>query len=171
MAKEIDIYNPKIQKEFNKILNPKDLTTPKSINDDISEFCKKINDSKKPFFIKIEPEDWCRQSCCDLNVKEYIKINSGNMVCGYKIWYSSPNYIEGERHAVWYKDGVYKDITFNSEGEKEILFIPDKEENSTSLDANKNKVRWGKNAIAKALVKSLFEQEKTFPMQKMTDKQ
>lgn len=169
MAKEIDIYNPKIRKQFDKILNHKNLTTPKSINNDIKEFCKNINHNETPFFLIVKPEEWSRQSCCDLNVKEYIQINSGEMLCGYKIWFSNPVYIEAERHAVWFKDGVYKDITFNAEGESEILFIPDVIEKRNSLDLNRDKIRWGKNAIAKALTKSLNDNERLNPIPKMSD--
>ena len=167
-AKELSQFD--IQKGLKELFNPSKLTTPKSINDDIKIFCKKIS-SIDPFFIDIEPELWSRQSCCDLNIKEYIKTNGGRIVCGYKIWYNNPNYIEAERHAIWCKDEIYKDISFNSEGENNILFIPDVIEKQNTLEDNESRIRWGKSLKTKQLIKAQEGFESMIPMQQMSDEE
>ena len=144
--------NPvKAQSELSVLFNSKKLTTPKMVNEDIESFCKEISHFE-PVFIEVTPEKWSRLSCCDLNVMKYIEGNGGNIVCGDKIWYHDPMYIEAERHAVWEINGVYRDITHNADGEKQILFLPDVKENQDILDKNKVKFRWGKNAKTKALI-------------------
>ena len=35
---------------------------------------------------------------------------------------------------LWEKDGEYKDLTFNSDGETKILFVPDVEEKQSDLE-------------------------------------
>ncbi|MCA1600572.1 MAG: hypothetical protein LC776_02640, partial [Acidobacteria bacterium] len=90
-------------RDLESLLDPSKLTVPTEINEDIEQFCKRISEVE-PFFIDIEPELWSRQSSCNLNVKEYIRLNSGSMICGYKIWYHKPRYIEAKRHAMWLKD-------------------------------------------------------------------
>lgn len=165
-----ELTKKQIEKGAKELFNPLKLTTPKKIDNNIREFCKKISNFE-PFFIKIEPESWSRQSCCDLNVKEYIKKNRGQIICGYKIWYNEPKYIEAERHAIWYKDGQYKDITFNSDGEEKILFLPDILEKQNTLEQNKNKIRWGKDSKTKRLIKAYEEIEKKIPMQQMSNEE
>ncbi|HYX29845.1 MAG TPA: hypothetical protein VE863_14995, partial [Pyrinomonadaceae bacterium] len=112
------------ERGIKNLFDPKKLTAPTEINDDIRSFCRSISDLET-FFLDVEPEPWSRQSCCNLNVNEYIRSHGGKMICGYKIWYHKPIYIEAERHAVWEKDGTYKDISFNADGENRILFLPD----------------------------------------------
>lgn len=150
--------------------DPARLTTPKNIDQNITEFCKK-HCGNVPFYINVKPELWSRQSCCDLNVKEYIKHNGGEIICGFKIWYNEPHYIEAERHAVWLKDGEYLDVTFNADGEDKILFVVDKPEFTKSLDSNDVKFRWGgtqrvKNII---MIQELAEQRSNFI--KMSDEE
>ncbi|EKG84078.1 hypothetical protein VCHE16_3529 [Vibrio paracholerae HE-16] len=159
----------RMQGKLDKLFDPELLTSPESIDGNILEFCKLISDSE-PVFIDVEPEDWCRQSCCDLNVNEYIKANGGQIVCGYKLWYNKPNYIEGERHAVWKgNDGSLKDITFNADGETRVLFIADVAENQLSLEANKHKIRWGKTKQVQDLISFQEEAESMIPTQTMSD--
>lgn len=140
-----------IQAGLDNLFNPNKLTYPKSINDDLVKFCKNIRDEPS-FFIDITPEPWSRQSCCDSNVEEYIRLNGGEIVCGYKIWYHEPIYIEAERHAVWHKDGEYRDISFNADGEDKILFVPDKPEMRATLESNNGRIRWGKNTKTRTLI-------------------
>ena len=158
-----------IQNGLKKLFDPSKLTAPKSINHDIKTFCKTISDFD-PFFLSVEPELWCRQSCCDLNIHEYIKINGGNIVCGYKIWYNKPNYMEAERHAIWVKDGKYKDISFNSEGEEDVLFVPDIIEKQNTLEDNESRIRWCKDAKTKQLIKTQESFEEMTPIQQMSNK-
>lgn len=156
-----------IEKGLETLFNPKKLTTPTKINSDILEVCQRIS-SFEPFFIQITPEKWSRQSCCDLNVHEYIKSNGGQIICGYKVWYNAPNYIELERHALWFKDGIYKDITFNTDGEESILFLPDVAEKQSSLEDNKTKIRWGKDSKTRLLIKHQEYFESLMPIQQMS---
>ncbi len=165
-SKELSQFE--IENGLKELFNPKRLTTPTSINNDILEVCKKISNNE-PFFLKIEPEAWSRQSCCDLNVEEYIKLNGGQMLCGYKVWYNKPKYIELERHAIWSKDGTYKDITFNAEGEENILFVLDVPEKQNNLEDNKVKIRWGKDTKTRQLIKHHEYFESLIPIQQMSN--
>ena len=167
-AKELS--QVEIQNGLQKLFDPLKLTTPKSINHDIKIFCKTISDFD-PFFVHIEPEPWSRQSCCDLNIREYIKMNDGKIICGYKIWYNKPNYMEAERHAIWFKDGIYKDISFNSNGEENILFIPDILKKQNTLEENKSRIRWGKDTKTKQLIKAQENMERMMPMQQMSNEE
>ncbi|EHR42701.1 hypothetical protein [Alishewanella jeotgali] len=157
----------RIESEIAKLFSPSLLTTPAEINTDIEKFCRRIS-NEKPIFIEITPELWSRQSCCDSNTEEYIKIHGGKVICGYKIWYHPPNYIEGERHAVWYNDGVFRDITFNSDGEKRILFIPDVPSKQQSLELNEHRIRWAKDSYTRELVKLVEKAERMRPVYKMS---
>ncbi|EGR0935570.1 hypothetical protein EIB86_23745 [Vibrio parahaemolyticus] len=151
----------KKQEGINKLFAPELLTTPKEIDSNVVEFCKGISEAE-PIFLDVTPEDWCRELCCDLNVIEYIKLNGGRILCGYKIWYHEPSYIEAERHAVWESDtGDIRDITFNSGGEERIVFIADIKENQDSLDKNKQKIRCGLTDNARELI-SFHEQIEAF---------
>ncbi|SIO96639.1 hypothetical protein VSP9026_04442 [Vibrio spartinae] len=159
----------RMNQEIEKLFNPNDLTTPTEIDDNITAFCKAISDNA-PVLLNVEPENWSRQSCCDLNVKKYIEEHGGKILFGYKVWYNKPNYIEGERHAVWQADdGTLKDVTFNADGEMEVLFIPDRSEMQTSLEANKQKIRWGKTSKVKSLIQLYEQAESMIPMQHMAD--
>jgi len=131
-------------------LNPlfERLTTPKTIDDRVSQFAKQLSDSA-PIYLDCEPELWSRQSCCDLNVKEYIRKHGGRMLCGYRIWYAEPEYIEGERHAVWTDGETIRDVSFVDTGETRVVFVPD----DHAFDDAPGKVRFafeeaGKKALA-----------------------
>lgn len=54
-----------------------------------------------------------------------MKDNGGEMLCGYRIWYNEPLYIEGERHAVWSDGESIRDVSFVDTGETTVLFVPD----------------------------------------------
>ncbi|QPS73467.1 MULTISPECIES: hypothetical protein [Delftia] len=100
------------------------LTTPSSIDENVKIFAQKIG-GKDPIFLECQPELWSRQSCCDSNVLEYIKTNGGRMLCGYRIWYTPPRYIEGERHAVWTDGTNIRDVSFVDTGEEKTVFVAD----------------------------------------------
>jgi hypothetical protein len=155
-------------RELKRLIDPSKLTVPTEINEDIEKFCKTISEVE-PFFIDIEPEAWCRQSSCNLNVKEYIRLNGGTMICGYKIWYHEPKYIEAERHAIWLKDGEYKDISFNADGEDTILFLPDVPKKQDALDSNRARFRWGKDVRTRQLIEILELNERGVIRQQMDD--
>jgi hypothetical protein len=52
-------------------------------------------------------------------------MHGGRMLCGYRIWYTHPRYIEGERHAVWTDGEIVRDVSFVDTGETRVAFVPD----------------------------------------------
>lgn len=146
------------------------LTTPETIDDHIAEFCKSISPFV-PFFVDVEPEPWSRQSCCDLNVKKYIEENGGEMVCGYKIWYVKDTYIEAERHALWRREDLYKEITFNVDGEESILFLPDIPSKQGSLELGPRKIRHGLNDMFKQMIQFQEAMEGQSTIEQMSDQE
>lgn len=163
-----ELTKTEIAQGLEKLFNSKKLITPVRINGDIIKLCKSVSNFE-PFFIKVEPGAWSRQSYCDLNVYEYIKLNNGKIVCGYKVWYNKPKYIELERYAVWFKDDIYKDLTFNANGDESILFIPDVIEKQNTLEDNKAKIRWGKDATTRQLIKYYVRAKKLIPMEQASN--
>ena len=122
------------------------ITTPTTINAQVSDFVAMLKAAEHttgdPIFLDCQPESWARHGCCDLNVDKYIKANGGHPVCGYRIWYKAPTYIEGERHVVW-SDGLQlRDVSFSIDGEKLILFVPD----DKSFDDRPDKIRHAFNS-------------------------
>lgn len=169
-AKPVDFNNPEsIKRAIERLFSPSKLSTPSAINADLLRFAQEKISDAKPFFINSEPELWSRQSCCDRNVMEYIKLHGGEMVCGYRLWYHPPYYIEGERHAVWRKDGVYKDVSFSSDGEKQCLFVPDTTARQSSLGANQLRIRWGKNTETRELIEIMEGFEKSHRTETLDD--
>jgi hypothetical protein len=144
------------------LFHPSKLTAPVELNDDIRSFCRSISDFEPP-------ESWSRQSCCNLNVQEYIKLHGGRIICGYKIWYHKPRYIEAERHAVWEKDGEYRDLTFNPDGEHRILFLPDSLEKQSAMKLNRHRFRWGKDGRTRQLIEIQEYSERSRPIPQVTD--
>lgn len=100
------------------------LTTPVSIDANVTEFAKMLSD-QEPLALTCEPEPWSKQGCCDMNVEKYIEQHGGKMLSGYRLWYNAPDYIEGERHAVWTDGTVVRDVSFCDSGETSIVFVPD----------------------------------------------
>lgn len=100
------------------------LTTPSGVNEQVASFCAELS-SLTPIFLTCSPEPWSRQHCCDLNVREYIRLHGGQPLNGYIIWYTAPRYIEAERHCVWTDGNTINDVSFVASGEKTILFVPD----------------------------------------------
>lgn len=100
------------------------LTTPKKIDQKVAAFCRQLS-NQAPVYLKVEPELWCRQSTCDMNVERLIEQVGGSKLNGYKIWYLKGKYIEAMRHVVHELDSVIRDLTFNTDGEAVILFVPD----------------------------------------------
>jgi hypothetical protein len=101
------------------------MTTPTKINAQVKQFAQQLSD-QPPIFLDCQPEPWSRQSCCDLNVIKFMETHGGQMLCGYRIWYNEPRYIEGERHAVWTDGKTIRDVSFADSGEETIVFVPDK---------------------------------------------
>lgn len=115
---DLIVANQRVSSLFNN------LTTPVSIDDNVVQFAKMVSD-QKPMFLTCKPEPWSRQGCCDMNVEKYMEKHGGKMLCGYRVWYNAPDYIEGERHAVWTDGTVIRDVSFCDSGEQTIVFVPD----------------------------------------------
>ncbi len=139
------------------------LTTPAEINDQVILFAKTLSD-QEPVFLECKPEPWSRQSCCDANVAKYIEHQGGKILCGYRIWYNSPLYIEGERHAVWTDGDVIRDVSFVDTGETQVLFVPDDQ----GFDDASPKVRFAFNDEDKGIVSQIDAMERTIPKQRMS---
>ena len=170
-ATRIDFDNPKaVQRGLDQLFSHKLLTTPKAVNDDILKFCSTVSESA-PFYITSEPEPWSRQQCCDRNVKEYVALHGGEIVCGYRIWFNNPSYIEAERHALWHNSGVYKDVSFSPDGEQEFLFVVDQIEKQGALEDNAPRIRWGKNYDTRRLIEIQQDMESRRNVGRMTDEQ
>lgn len=170
-ATRIDFDNPKaVQRGLNRLFDPKLLTTPKAVNSDILKFCSTVSEST-PFYITSEPEPWSRQQCCDRNVREYIALHGGEIVCGYRIWFNDPSYLEAERHAIWHNAGVYKDVSFSPDGEQRFLFVADRLERRGALEDNVGRLRWGKDYDTRRLIAIQEEMESYLDVGRMTDEQ
>lgn len=112
------------------------LTTPTSIDEKVIQFASQLS-QRPPQVLTCEPELWSRESCCDLNVQKYIEEHGGSMLCGYRVWYTAPRYIQGERHAVWTDGETIRDVSFSVSGETQTVFVPD----DLGFDAAPEKVR------------------------------
>ena len=55
-----------------------------------------------------------------------------------------PYYIEAERHAIWVSDDETsrKDVSFSSDGEVKVLFVPDEIERQGKLEQNEPRLRF-----------------------------
>jgi hypothetical protein len=142
------------------------LTTPSDINAQVSFFSKLLS-TEDPIFLECHPELWARQSCCDANVTKYIEYHGGRMLCGYRIWYNEPLYIEGERHAVWIDGEVIRDVSFVDSGETEILFVPD----NKKFDDAPEKIRHAFDESAKKTIVQFEEMEKLVPIGRLSPKE
>jgi hypothetical protein len=98
-------------------------------------------------------------------------LHGGEMVCGYRIWFNDPSYIEAERHAIWHNAGVYKDVSFSADGEQKFLFVADQNNKQGSLEDNLPRIRWGKDYDTKRLIEIQQEMEGRLHICSMTDEQ
>jgi hypothetical protein len=144
----------------------KNLTTPTQITPSISEFCKKLS-PEEPIFLSCEPELWSRQSCCDLNVQEFIRLHGGSPVFGYRIWSAGTRYVEAERHAVWTDGSSIRDVSFVDTGESTTVFLPDEPSSGAGFDDGPQKVRCAFDSEDKKLVGALNRFEP--PIRRMED--
>lgn len=163
-----NIHNPVeraiVMRELKTLIGT--LTTPAEITDRVLEFSHKLSD-QLPFYLECQPEPWSHQSCCDQNVAEYIKINGGEAVFGFRLWANGDVYIEAERHAVWEKDGEVRDVSFVDTGENQILFLPDSP-SEKSFEAARQRVRHAFTPRDKQLILALNAMEALAPSRQMT---
>lgn len=107
-------------------------TTPTSINEDVLAFCKEINASNEPFFVKVIPYEESEYQECFSNVENYIKKYGGRLQQGWTIWEIPKKFIEAEFHAIWVDDdGDHIDISQKQDGEERILFLKDSQKEIT----------------------------------------
>lgn len=101
------------------------LTTPPVITPEIQEFCKSINPAADPVYVPVDPQPGKREQYCNTNVTAQVAEHGGEIVTGWTIW-AKDDFVEGEFHMVWKRpdDGVLIDITPKSDGETQILFLP-----------------------------------------------
>ncbi len=101
-------------------------TTPKAITDKIIEFCNDILDGATPFYIPVAEAMNSKAGDCYRNVQKVVANKGGERILGWNIWIWTNILIEAEAHAVWKNtNGEYIDVTPHSDGEKQILFLPD----------------------------------------------
>lgn len=136
------------------------LTTPNSINEQVLQFARTLS-TAAPSFLDCMPEAWSRQSCCDMNVARYIEDHGGRVICGYRIWYNEPLYIEGERHAVWADGDEIRDVSFVDTGETRTLFVPDEK----AFDEAPQKVRLAFGDADKSVLAGWEAMMSTVPIQ------
>ena len=100
-------------------------TTPKTISDHITAFCKEIDPTEEPLYVSLQFVSEAKINFCYPNVRSYIALNAGGIQHGWIIW-ESLDVLEAEFHAVWVSPvGEFIDITPKADGENEILFLPD----------------------------------------------
>ena len=107
-------------------------TTPKEIDDAVLKLCKRLVPNSSVRYIDLQPENYCSPSHCFQNVREKVLRDGGSEVIGWAIWRYDNILIEAEAHSVWRSsEGRFIDVTPQSGGEKEILFL---EDNSLSYE-------------------------------------
>lgn len=134
------------------------LTTPEAIDQKVASFCRKLSNAA-PVFVDVKPENWCRQSCCEMNVEKLIEQSGGKKVIGYKIWYKKNKYIEAERHVIYEYGDALRDLTFNTDGETKILFVPDSHM-TKGYEDRPMKIREGYSQRARILARQMDERDK-----------
>ncbi|MDP9651312.1 hypothetical protein [Paraburkholderia caledonica] len=139
------------------------ITTPSSINEQVLQFSRALS-TASPIYLDCAPEAWSRQSCCEMNVSRYVEEHGGRMICGYRIWYNEPLYIEGERHAVWTDGNEVRDVSFVDTGETRTLFVPD----DKSFDGAPLKVRFAFSEPDRAVLAGWEAMMKMVPIQRMS---
>ncbi len=82
-----------MQRELDKLVGENKLTIPIVITPFIEKCCSDISD-EYPIFIDVTPEAWSRQSTCERNVEEYIRIHQGTKVFGYKFGITIPTILK-----------------------------------------------------------------------------
>ena len=116
------------------------LTTPKTIHDDVYRLREKIGVTTEPVFVAVDSPTIGKLGDCFADVERKVKSDGGSVQHGWTVWESPGTLIEGEFHAVWRSpDGTLLDVTPKADGERRILFIPDP--NRTFQNENIDNVR------------------------------
>lgn len=138
-----------------------ELTTPPTIDQDVSSFCVYLRSSQLPIYIPVQPYSWSRVNCCDLNVRKAVNESGGVPVFGFRIWSIPKLYIEADLHCIWQKsDGMLVDITPNIDGENRTLFLPEPKLKTVRLRFKGDKPRLALHPSLQAAVAMMTEREK-----------
>jgi hypothetical protein len=79
-----------------------------------------------PFYVAVSPQESCEEGRCFWNVERMIELSHGGPIYGWCIWDWPGYYARAEHHCIWQKpDGTLVDPTPKSEGDSQILFLPD----------------------------------------------
>ncbi|MBN2313371.1 MAG: hypothetical protein JXM79_05540 [Sedimentisphaerales bacterium] len=101
--------------------------TPRRITEDIDKFCKELDSSGQPVFVRIELEPDAERVECIRNVHKKIMRDGGQIRFGWAIWEIPNIMIEAVYHAIWISpQGEPIDITpKKQENADRILFLED----------------------------------------------
>ena len=111
---------------INKAIFKKNFTTtPQKISTAIISLCREINPESQVVAVSVQPDINAIISECFPNVMKKVEMAGGSICYGWTIWEWRRVFIEAEHHAVWEKDGLLIDITPKTNGEKNIMFLPD----------------------------------------------
>ncbi len=112
-------------------------TTPSKITEKIRAFCGKLV-MDDPEFLDVQPEPTSDVGMCYLNAEATAKRLGATVVNGWLIWEQPGVYLTAERHGVVELNNKFLDVTPQSQGEKKVLFLPDRLAGSTPTpQANK----------------------------------
>jgi len=102
-------------------------TTPPTISDAVLTFCGEITSAAMPEYIQVEPDHTGIHGECFSNVRDRVKSEGGSIVYGWTIWEWPGVLLEAEFHSIWEdRDGARIDVTPKPDGERQILFLPDR---------------------------------------------
>ena len=100
---------------------------PALITSAVKDFCNSISPNEEPIFLDVIPDVNARIDECFYNVTKKISEDGGSLIHGWTIWLWPDVYIEAIFHGIWRSEtGQLVDITPKANGEKRILFVPDK---------------------------------------------
>ncbi len=98
---------------------------PSDRNRKLLQFCSEIN-KNKPFYVKIDPQEYSQENECFFNVKAHIEKNGGSLVCGWFIVEFQNIMLEAQFHGIWESsESQHLDVTPHQLNVKQNLFLPD----------------------------------------------
>lgn len=101
-------------------------STPLTIADHVSDFCRLVVPNSEPLYLAVEPARHADVNDCYTAVAEQVRHHGGTTCYGWQIWEWPRVMIEAEFHAVWRDlSGALRDITPKVPPIKQILFLPD----------------------------------------------
>lgn len=100
-------------------------TVPKTLTDELIEFCRGFS-LHKPVFVRSKPSADAVQSHCFDNVARKIERAGGEIVYGWAIWVVPGLYFEAEHHGIWgNRRGKLLDVSPQLRNAPKIVFLPD----------------------------------------------